>query len=390
MERLWIGLGISLGLACVQATACSVPVFRYALERWRSDLFEVVLVHRGSLTAEQEAIARALDPDADVQPGAETGPVAANVEFHRLDARAEPPMELAGLRRQLPADLSLPAVTVRFPRLFGNPAVLWSVPLSSGAVRQILDSPVRRDLARRLIRGDSAVWVFLDIGDPARDDPAAALLQKRLGHLEKTLQLQSLDPADVAGGLVSVPEDKLRVAFSMVRVSRRDPAEQFLIRMLLDIEEDLREFKEPIAFPVFGRGRALFALVGKGIVEDNIDEACHFLTGPCSCQAKALNPGVDLLMAVDWDEEVETMAVNTRELPELSGVAGFGTGTVSAAARSPAEPAEPVAAPPAPAAPPAAARQGYRPLVTGLAVAGGAALLIVAGGTVLLLRRKGG
>jgi len=83
---------------------------------------------------------------------------------------------------------------------------------------------------------------------------------------------------------------------------------------------------EPIVFPVFGRGRALFALVGEGINSDNLREAIAFITGPCGCEIKMMNPGVDLLMSVNWDASVmqfyeefyETQ--EEEELPELTSV----------------------------------------------------------------------
>ena len=44
-----------------------------------------------------------------------------------------------------------------------------------------------------------------------------------------------------------------------------------LLQMLLNTEDDLKTMKEPMAIPVFGRGRALYALVGKGINEETIE-----------------------------------------------------------------------------------------------------------------------
>jgi len=38
---------------------------------------------------------------------------------------------------------------------------------------------------------------------------------------------------------------------------------QFLLKMLLASETDLAELINPMAFPVLGRGRVLYALVGK-------------------------------------------------------------------------------------------------------------------------------
>jgi hypothetical protein len=56
-----------------------------------------------------------------------------------------------------------------------------------------------------------------------------------------------------------------------------------------------------MAFAVFGRGRALFPLIGAGITAENIrDEHARFLIGPCTCKVKEQNPGVDLLFAADW------------------------------------------------------------------------------------------
>ena len=90
--------------------------------------------------------------------------------------------------------------------------------------------------------------------------------------------------------------------------------------MLLNSESDLYEFDDPIAIPVFGRGRSYFALVGKGINDDNIDEACQFLAGACSCEVKSQNPGVDLLFRVNWELLVEDTPTDEVVLPQLTGL----------------------------------------------------------------------
>ena len=63
----------------------------------------------------------------------------------------------------------------------------------------------------------------------------------------------------------------------LLRVRRDDPAEALLVWMLLGSESDLAGQNEPIAFPVFGRGRVLYALVGDGITADNVRTAGAFL-----------------------------------------------------------------------------------------------------------------
>lgn len=99
--------------------------------------------------------------------------------------------------------------------------------------------------------------------------------------------------------------DRENAKFPIVDVSRDDPGEAVFRRMLLMSEPDLRDYDEPMAFPVFGRGRALYALVGAGINPDTIAEACMFLTSRCSCVVKELNPGMDLLMTANWDAAAE-------------------------------------------------------------------------------------
>jgi hypothetical protein len=53
-------------------------------------------------------------------------------------------------------------------------------------------------------------------------------------------------------------------------------------------------------FPVFGRGRVLYALVGGGIEPANIEKAARFLIEGCSCIVKRDNPGTGLLLDTDW------------------------------------------------------------------------------------------
>ena len=47
---------IPIGLLIIQqAWACQVPVFRYALERWKADDYHAVTIHQGALNEEQKA-----------------------------------------------------------------------------------------------------------------------------------------------------------------------------------------------------------------------------------------------------------------------------------------------------------------------------------------------
>jgi len=314
----WLKVAGALCLLALVAQACSVPVFRYALERWQADPYEVFVFHRGPLTSEQKAQADRLTREG------EAGKTFANVRVTTCDLDNEPDPDLVQLWQAQKTETT-PWLAVHYPVASRNPTPVWKGPLGEPEVTALLKSPMRKTIADRLIQGHTSVWVLLESGDKAADDKAATTLLARLAHLEKSLKLPEISEEDIAQGLVLIDPEDLKVKFSLLRLSRKNAAESMFIEMLLSSEEDLREEKpQPMAFPIFGRGRALYALVGKGINDDTIDAAGKDLTGPCTCTVKEQNPGIDMLMPVAWDERVERLPEADKPLPPLVGLTGFG------------------------------------------------------------------
>jgi hypothetical protein len=345
--------------------ACSVPVFRYALEHWPADPYQALVFHRGPLSETDQALARDLSADGAA------GRIQANLALRMIDLDQEPAPDALELWRQLGAE-SLPWLVLRFPSAARLPQNIWSAPLTSSAVGQIVDSPARREIARRILDGQSGVWVLLGSGDEAQDNAAAALVESRLAYLQTVLELPKLEAQDIASGLVSVGNEDLKLEFSVLNLSRQDQAEAGFVKMLLGTEPDLEEIEAPMVFPVFGRGRALYALIGAGINHETIDEAAAFLIGKCSCQVKELNPGVDLLLAADWDGALKKQARPPAELPSLAELAEAAPVTVTI---SSADGEEPSAA-------------AGRPMRAGMVMAGGFAFAGVLAGLIVLARRR--
>jgi len=288
-------------------------VFRYALERWPADPYRVTIFHKGPLSREDRVLVEALEKSEEDK----TRP--ANIEVYRVDLAGKPDEEMRELF-QAQKKPQLPWVVIRYPKVTRIEDSVWTGRLSADVVKTLLDSPCRRELAKRLLAGETAVWVMLESGQKEKDEAAAKLLQAELQRLPKVLKLPPQTDA---------PEDKttrenlpLRLAFSLLRVGRNDPAEKLFVQMLLHSEDDLSGRTAPMAFPVFGRGRALYALVGAGITAENIEEASAFLVGPCSCRVKAANPGVDLLMTVDWDSDPNNQQAPKRLEPEQPSAVG--------------------------------------------------------------------
>jgi len=290
--------------------ACSVPVFRYALEHWPADPFQLTLFHRGPLSPDQqEALTNAQPTDGE----------RANILLRPVDLDANPSADLQRLFDQQ-EDAQTPWMVARFPSSSGVSEPVLSFPFTPESLASALDSPARQSIAERLAEGESAVWLLLDSGDTEADAAAETLLQQRLDYLASVMTLPQLDESDIANGLVSVPEEDLRLDFSILRVSRKDPTEQTLVQMLLHSEPGLAEEMEPMVFPIFGQGRALYALVGEGIRHETIEAAAAFLVGKCSCQVKEQNPGVDLLLTADWAAAGKASPLLDRNLPTLSEI----------------------------------------------------------------------
>lgn len=264
---------LAVAVLLAPVSACNVPVFRYALEHWSPDDFRVTVHHEGKLSAD----------------------AAQALELLRVPGVALWVVDHAG--RSEARLVALPWLSVCYPASAPVQGEVWSGRLTTEAVRALLDSPARQAIVRQLQAGASAVWVFLACGDAARDGPSRATLEAELRRMEAEDRLPEL---------TTLPEDRvalpvpLRLAFPVVSLNRSEASEAMLVRMLLASEGDLADRNEPMAFPVFGRGRILHALAGAGITPANVRQSGAFLTGSCSCMVKRENPGTDLLLAADW------------------------------------------------------------------------------------------
>jgi hypothetical protein len=281
-------LAVIVVFGCIGiAQACNVPVFRFALERWRPDPYRVTLFHRGPLADAERAMIGTVE---DQSEKSSINLAVRTVDVDKLDEAEQELFSSLG-------DPQLPSLVVQYPAHLRIAAPVWSGPLGKESIARLTDSPIRNALVRRLADGQTAVWLLLESGQAEKDDAAAMLVQEQLKKLEQELKLPELTDSSEDMLLAATP---LQVAFALLRVPRGD-AEQPLIQMLLHSESDLAERSDPMVFPVFGRGRALLPLIGAGVTAENMHDSAAFLVGACSCEVKELNPGFDLLLAADWD-----------------------------------------------------------------------------------------
>ena len=288
--RIILGGALATLVLLTAAQACNVPVFRFALERWQGDPYQVVVFHRGPLSLAQREEMRPLEDMRDQ--------FKANVVTWPVDVESITNAEDRELYEALGDEPSLPCLAVQYPAPLRIAAPVWSAPLSRESVARLTDSAARQEIVRRLVAGHTAVWLLVESGDALKDRNAAEMLAEQLPLLEEKLKLPDLTASPDDALLTTAP---LRMKFSVLRLSRKDMSEEPLVQMLLRSEPDLAERNDAMVFPVFGRGRALLGLVGVEITANNLYDCAAFLVGACSCEVKAQNPGFDLLLAAEWD-----------------------------------------------------------------------------------------
>jgi len=315
-------IAVALALQSASALACSVPVFRYALEQWQADSLQLVVFHRGELSAEHQALVSRIEPQ-----GLEAKYVA-NTWVKTVDLDEAQNKELLALWEQQDEEAAkaLPWMVLLPPAKSMASGPVLSAAFNQANVDNLLDSPARQEMAKRILKGDSVVWILLEGGTKDKDDAAAEILGSELKRLEKVIEPPEIDPKDIADGSLTIDPEELKIRFSLVRVSRDDAKESSFVNMLLATEPDLRDAEfdgQPMALPVFGRARSLYALIGKGINAETIEDASRFLTGACQCTIKAQNPGVDLLTSTEWDKHIDVKFKPDTAIPTLVGLGGF-------------------------------------------------------------------
>lgn len=301
--------------------ACDVPVFSYAMQFWEADPYQAHVFYRGELSPAAQSLIAYMESAATEKDRP------ANLEVYTENLDDITSGALLELYETYLGDVN-PGLIVRYPAATRIATPVYAGVLSRDAATTLLDSPARRELIRRLLRGDMAVWLLLESGNRTEDNRAAQMIEREIERMAQVLQL----PAEDLWVWSEDIDSKSGVRFSMMRVPRDAPEEEMLVSMLLGSEPDLADRDAtPMAFPVYGRGLALYALVGAGINAWNIADACEFVIGPCSCQVKAANPGTDLLLTIDWAQFVRTDP--HAGLPHAAGLADFFERGEEAAAR---------------------------------------------------------
>jgi len=274
-------------VAAVLPLPAAPPLCRLAFEDWVATNYQAVVFHQDALsTSELELIQQLREARVRLDANLDTAVV-------DLSGPIDPAMQSLWAAQ---TNAELPWLVVRTSAGEAKPRVIWNARLKPESVGSLIDSPARRTVAAALLREETAVWVLVESGNTVQDEAAVDQLASTLKGLEKSLRGPGANPTNSpANAWLALTN----VSFSLVRVTRTDPAEEFFVASLLYglVPAPTR----PVAVPVFGRGHLLPALVGKRIAAKAIQQAGRRLISPLARDPKDPLPGRNLLLAAAWN-----------------------------------------------------------------------------------------
>jgi hypothetical protein len=274
------------------AWACTIPVFRFALERWAADQFLVIVYSNGELSAEQDL---ALTELAERSSGV-GGPL--NIEVVRYDVASPPARQIFDLEAP-PADQPLPCVEVRKRLDWAHTALRWRGSFAEAIEKKgLFDSPARREIVRRILEGHSAVWLL--IAPEGQTQELSDQLQGKLDSVTKNLALPK--GIGLPGSELYAPIP-LEIRCSVLAISHADVQEQQFLKLLAASAPEWQADAVYVV-PIFGRCRALEVIPHWEVDEVAIEDLTNFVCSACSCQVKQANPGFDLLVSANWEERL--------------------------------------------------------------------------------------
>ncbi len=272
-------------LTFVSVTAVAAPASlpRCALETWTAENYHAYVFHRGPMDPADQELVEVL-ASAPAKLGVNL--LVATVD---VDETMEPAIENLWLAQPNPEP---PWMVVQSISSTNANTAIWSTALRTPSIGAVLTSPARQRITEHLMDGHAAVWLLVESGDPVRDEVAIDTLTGTLRAFEKSHSQPRPSPGAKSPSVAPLP-----LHFSVVRVTRDDSAEEFLLKSLVPVNA---LSPMPTAYPIFGRGRTLPPLVGRRLNEESIVQACQRVLSQCTNDLRETSRGSELLLGADW------------------------------------------------------------------------------------------
>ena len=314
-------------------SACDVPVFRYALERWERDLYKVFVLHRGELNEADASLAEEIY-DNSIGHGGHANIVAYKVDLNDPKQAEDFYNAHEDLKQIQVADK--PQLILLYPTSTRVFKAVWEGELNKSNVDELLNSKATAELMKGVLQGYSSTFLLLESGNKAKDEVAIQEIEMAIKTLKKELkmpegvvqtdgvvtggkltpyQAAAIDPSNVLES--GIP---LKIDFHLVRMPNNNANVIFRTILARTFKDESSE-AEPKLFAFFGRGRLLGPMIGEDIIVKHLMQLSTYLCGACSCQVKSQNPGIDFLTNLNWQSYLAgSEVVVDKELPPLIGL----------------------------------------------------------------------
>src|SRR6476660_10532201 len=139
MKQAWPILAALLIAPAAQA--CNVPVFRFALEKWKPDLYQVYVFHKGPLAKDHAALVKTLGKYGL----GEDNP--SNLELNVVDLEKD---DAEGMKLYIKLGKpALPYLAIQAVNLDREVITMWSGKMEEKTIQTLVQSPARKELAKR-------------------------------------------------------------------------------------------------------------------------------------------------------------------------------------------------------------------------------------------------
>lgn len=292
--------------------ATPVSVKKSVSGKWKPDYYRAVVVYNAENPAEADEGVKAM------QAKLEDRVKAPNISLRKIDIadKANIDGKTAEILKLLEPEF--PFTMIYFPNNSDVENPLWAGHLTLEDVAAISDSPARREITRRLLKGESVVWLLIESGIDYKDYRILKMLSEEMkNNTDNSPGIETtLPPEDGAKKKEVRPLNPGRM--SIIRVSREDAAEKILLNILNGIEPEVMNVgNEPVLVPVYAGGRILNLFSDEEINRENIRKTIELFSGGNTGVEKAPNAGTVLLLSVGWDAFADGKLSIDKEFPAL-------------------------------------------------------------------------
>lgn len=309
---LLTGFAMSAQLSSPEAATVSIPAKKGESGKWKPDYYRAVVIYNAEKPAESDEGVNAIQSkigDKIKSP---------NLMLRKIDMTDKANIDEKSAETLKLLEPELPFTMIYFPENSDVENPLWAGHMTLEDVAAISDSPARREIIRRLLKGESVVWLLIESGVDYKDYRILKLLSEEIKNI-------GANPPGV--GTPVPPESEVKkeevkpanpVKMSIMRISREDASEKILLNMLNGIEAEVMNISnEPVLVPVYAGGRILKFFSDEEINSENIRKTIELLSGEVVYGAKTPDSGTVLLLSVNWNGVASGKLSVDKEFPPL-------------------------------------------------------------------------